>query len=322
MPRALALQRSIARHCPEAVFGFFCIDDAAADLLHSLDLDRSWIVTGSDFETDSLRALRATVKLNEYCWACKPVALRYALVADRMLDWAVWLDADMLAFGDLDSALAAKPNSHVALTPHDFSSEFAHLEPVVGRFNAGYVAFRNTNEGRQALDWWFERCMESCPATPTEGRYADQKYLDGIATRFDYVAQLSADHVNAAPWNAFRKPMSERAGQVLIDRAPLLLFHFQGLKIIRHWLFDLYASANVRLSKDVRKYIYAPYVTALSQAMADVSRTAGNDCGIDREFVRGWSVIDALKRLSWSKNMTFHWPSASGFFAKPSVQIR
>ena len=118
VPRALTLQRSIAAHTPNANFAFFCIDDAAVTLLRDLAPSKAWIVAPSEFETARLLAVKPRLKLNEYCWTCKPFTLSHALDRDAGVDWAVWLDADMFTFGDLDSPLRAVPDANVAMTPH------------------------------------------------------------------------------------------------------------------------------------------------------------------------------------------------------------
>ena len=95
----------------------------------------------------------------------------------------------MLAFGDIGSELALHSSASVVLTPHRFSlPEFLAYEPSVGRFNAGFVAFNNVRDGREALNWWMNRCLEGCPARPDGDRYADQKYLNAIPKMFRDVA--------------------------------------------------------------------------------------------------------------------------------------
>lgn len=303
IPRAVTLQKSIRRHCPGAQFLYYCVDDATAAELQALALENARIVAPAAYETDELRRLKATLKVNEYCWTCKPVVLRHALQTDAPPDWAVWLDADMLVFGDLDAALVGVGDANIALTPHDFSlPEFKQHEPVVGKFNAGFVAFRNSVEGRAALDWWLARCLEGCPAVPADGRYADQKYLDEIPLRFSGASALHAG-VNAAPWNIFGKVLESRDGRVFIAGQPLLLYHFQGLRVIRHWMFDLYAALRA-LPAPVRRYIYDPYTAALAAEMRAVARQTRNGrVGVDNYVASFGGVLQAARHLLMSRNI-------------------
>ena len=311
-PRALALQQSIAWRSPDAVFAFYCVDDATADLLGKYSSARVLVVPPAAYESERLRAAKASLNINEYRWTCKPAVLLHALEAVPALQWAVWLDSDMLAFGDLDDELRKYPDASAVLTPHRFSlPEFAAYEPVVGRFNAGYVAFHNTAEGLAALRWWMDRCLEGCPAVPMDGRYGDQKYLDEMPRLFANVVASASAGLNCAPWNLFEKRI-ERVGKgVLVEGTPLLLYHFQGLKIIRDWAFDLYG-ARRRLPAAARKIIYAPYLGALASQIHAVATDSREPwAGIDRDFIGYRGLLRAAKRLLWSTNLVVRFAPAS-----------
>jgi hypothetical protein len=304
VPRALALQQSLAKYSPDALFAFYCVDDATAALLQKHASAKVRVVRLDECESDQLRVAKRNRTINEYRWTCKPAVLLHALASSPDLDWAVWLDADMLAFGDLTSELRRYPNASVILTPHRFSlPEFAIYEPTVGRFNAGYVAFRNSDDGSAALNWWMARCLEGCPAVPTDGRYGDQKYLNALPRDFAAVAASESQGLNCAPWNIFAKKVGVLNGSVTVDKSPLLLYHFQGLKIIRDWAFELYA-ARLRLPKAVREIIYAPYLAVLGPQIRDLAGELKEPlAGIDREFMGYRGLFKAAKRLRWSRNL-------------------
>jgi hypothetical protein len=303
--RALALQSSLARTAPKSLFAFFCIDLSSAIFLRSLELKNVLVVAPDEFETPQLRAIKRKATLSEYCWTCKPVALLHAFATVPGLDWAIWVDSDMFAFSNPDKALDAYPEADVVLTPHRFSlPEMRTFEPVVGRFNAGYAAFRNTKRGHIALNWWRDRCFESCPAVPTDNKYADQKYLEGVVGLFDSVAQSNMAGLNCAPWNVFGLPVERNDAGVSVSKAPLLLYHFQGLKVIRCWLFDLYASSQFMLPKTTISLIYEPYLSALRYQMSLMSERGNDDfAGINGEFAGANGLVLAMKQLTWSKNM-------------------
>jgi hypothetical protein len=304
VPRALALQQSIAKYSSDAVFAFYCIDGATAALLKRHASDSVRVVRAEEYESERLRHAKGRLKLNEYCWTCKPAVLLHAVESVAGLDWAVWLDSDMLAFADLNAEFMRYPDASVILTPHRFSlPEFAAYEPTVGRFNAGYVAFRNTEDGLAALNWWMDRCFEGCPAEPTDGRYADQKYLDALGRNFAGVVMSESPGLNCAPWNIFAKKVEASNGRVTIEGAPLVLYHFQGLKVIRDWAFDLYG-ARRRLPKSVRECIYVPYLKALALQIRHVAREFKEpSAGIDRDFIGLRGLFMAARRLRWSSNL-------------------
>jgi hypothetical protein len=304
VPRALALQDSIARHAPDALFAFFCIDDATAALLRSLDLKNARVLAPDEFETPALRVLKPALSESELCWTCKSVALQHAFAVMPELDWAVWVDADMFAFSNPDNALAAYAKSDVLLTPHRFAwPEIAAYEPVVGRFNAGYIAFRNTDGGHAILNWWRERCFESCSGQPGDDKYADQKYLECMPGLFPNVAESTSPGLNSAPWNIVGQVVERNEGRVLVSNSPLLLYHFQGFRVIRPWAFDFYAS-KAALPKIVKDEIYRPYVKALIAQMQSVARkTATPSFGVDGGFSGVGGLYNLALTLARSPNV-------------------
>ncbi len=307
VPRALTLQRSIHRRSPNSQFAFFCADDGTAKLLRLLRPKNSLILAPDAFETPALREIKPSLTQGEYCWTCKSIALLHMLQSDAHLNWAVWVDCDMCAFGDPNLALEAYSDANVLLTPHHFSYEaVAALEPTVGRYNAGYVAVRNTDVGRAALNWWFDRCRESCSATPGDGIFADQKYLEHMPKMFPDVVDSSLAGLNCAPWNVIGQPISVREDDdegLLVANSPLLIYHFQGLRVMRHWAFDLYPSKEVALPGILRERVYRPYVSALIEQMRGVSSLERNQSfGVDRDFLglKGWYI--GAKQFAWSRN--------------------
>lgn len=263
LPRALALHESLIRHSTTASLAFFCVDDRAAELLSRMSLDRAHIVPHAQFATPVLDGLRAARSRAEYCWTCKPFALLHA--AHRVPDaaWIIYVDTDMMFYGDPDVALPK--DRHYLITPHNFHSAFLKYGATAGQHNAGYFGMRNSEFGRSVAEWWAERCIESCSRAVSETMYGDQKYLDRMRSLFPFGMSSLHPGLNAAPWNVERFTLDEMGGQVMLDGQPLLLYHFQSLKILNDRLVDLYAG-NRTVGQRVRRLIYTPYLHALKRA--------------------------------------------------------
>lgn len=293
--RVLCLYRSLQPWLGNKCFGFFCMDDDAAALLEALRLPHSIVVRHAEFATPALKKVRPTRKMNEYCWTCKPAALQYALATWPELDWGVYLDGDMMAFGDPDLALA-RLQAQVLITPHRFAVEqFRIQEPETGTHNGGFAAFRNTPEGRAALDWWMERCVELCPAVRTRGVYADQTYLDHMLSKFPGVVASSHKGLNVAPWNVDGFHIAVRDGQVYCDEDPLLIYHFQGMRQYGLRFYDMYAGPH-RLPEDAVRHIYRPHLKALVAAMREVRRLRPDYAGGVQPFLTAPKTIYHLFR--------------------------
>lgn len=271
LPRALALFQSVRRYNQTAGFSFFCVDDESAACLRSLDLVGCKIYQESDYADDTLRTLRNKRTISEYCWTTKPYAICHLLESERAADWVAYLDSDMLAFNDLDEAIIQAANGDFLLAPHRFSESFQVFSSSAGLYNAGYVAFRASTLGRAAAARWRDLCIESCPAIPTADSYADQRHLERLRTEFPTGGESCHVGLNAAPWNIARYRVTNSNGAVLLNESPLLLYHFQALKILCSRWVELY-DGEVKLCSEVCENIYVPYLNALANAYAELAR--------------------------------------------------
>ena len=177
------------------------------------------------------------------------------------------MDVDIYVFSDpgiIISKLAR--NKSASLTPHRFSKSFQAYEPTAGRFNAGYVAFRNNMSGKKTLQHWCDLCIEWCHDYVEGIRYGDQKYLEDLANNYDSVDICIHKGANAAPWNIAGRTISVRDQVICIDDDPLLFYHFQGFKVYGPRLCSLYASPELIVKDTLLDLIYKPYVKALYES--------------------------------------------------------
>ena len=300
LSRALALHESLLRASPSARLAFFCVDDKASELLSRMALERALIVPHAAFASGALAAARATRSRAEYCWTCKPFALLHLAAAVPDAEWAIYVDTDMLFYGDPDSALP--PQAHYLITPHNFHPAFGQYAASAGLHNAGYFGMRNSEQGRSAARWWAERCIESCSVTSTELIYADQKYLDRLPALFPDGGSSDHPGLNAAPWNIERYRLTSSGGAPLVDGKPLLLYHFQALRILSNSLVDLYAG-NRRLSAEARALIYRPYLDALRRACERLQCELAGDAPAP---VRALRTTKDWLRLAYGMTRGYH----------------
>jgi hypothetical protein len=275
LSRALAMHESLLRASRTARLAFFCVDERASELLARMSLERALIVPHAEFDTGPLEQARATRSRAEYCWTCKPFALLHLAAAAPEAEWAIYVDTDMLFYGDPDSALP-DAQAHYVITAHNFHPAFEMYTATAGGHNAGYFAMRNGEQGRAVVRWWADRCIESCSVTSTELIYADQKYLDRMASLFPFGGSSGHPGLNVAPWNIERYRLTSEGGAPMVDGRPLLLYHFQALRILSNSLVDLYAG-NRRISPRARELIYRPYLDALRRACARLQKDLADD---------------------------------------------
>ena len=272
LARALVLYESVVSNNDSAVFVFCCIDDISVELLKKLALPRSIILSFECYASLELTAVRPLRAYGEFCWTCKPVAQKFLMNRYPEFDWIVYLDADMMCFGDPDLGLPGNAYDYV-LTPHRFHIHQKGYEKSVGIYNGGYVAARNSRQGQQVIDFWERKCLENCSAVPSEYVYGDQKYLNYFAQEVDGCFISENKGLNAAPWNILNYNVSHLLGDVYLDSTRLLIYHFQGFKVYSNGRASLYTGDWV-VPRHIATYIYGPYVDALHKAYCGLGKLA------------------------------------------------
>lgn len=264
--RALALYESMNKYLKHNILIILCLDDEALQLLRKLDLSNCRVLQAESFETPLLLKLKTERPTAEYCWTCKPFILDFIFSEYKNVGWAIYLDSDTLVFGDPDQGLPEDPESHVLLTPHRPTTNYflEHIKSA-GTYNAGYIAFRNSMQGKDVLLWWLEKCMEACPMVPQEGIYGDQYYLNYMPELFKGIMISPNKGLNAAPWNINGQVVTKVGDRIFIGDDELLTYHMQGVEIITNRIIDFY-KGNYIVHETIKQYIYIPYAFYLLKA--------------------------------------------------------
>ena len=273
LPRALALFASLDRHEGPWTAHILALNDEAAEALKAQGRDNLRVTRLADFEAahPELAAAKAERSRIEYYFTMGPAYILSVLEAAQAPEAVTYVDADLYFFGSPQPLYDELAGASVGLVPHGFSPRNqASLE--AGRFNVGWIYFKNDASGLACLRWWKDRCIEWCFDRVEADRYADQKYLDGFPELFEGVKIVSQRGANAAPWNVDGMRFSEKAGQLRVDESPLLFYHFHGLKQLRPWLFDLNIGAyGARCWGLLRRRVYLPYLAELEGLQAGLS---------------------------------------------------
>jgi hypothetical protein len=188
----------------------------------------------------------------------------FVLKGEPAAEWVTYLDGDLFFFESPDAIYQELREDAVAIIPHRYGARISRLLKF-GTYNVGWVGARNDPDGISVISWWRERCIEWCHDYVDGDRFADQGYLDSFSSRFPRVRVIENIGANLAPWNIGNYQIDFRDDRVMIDTtAPLIFFHFQGLK--RDFgclIFNNHRVYRAPFSSDVRQHIYKPYVDEL-----------------------------------------------------------
>jgi len=291
LTRGLALYRSLARHCQRPfTLWILCFDATTYETLDRLSLPGVRLISLDQFEAadPSLRKAKAERSAVEYFWTCTPSLPLYILSHYPKIDLITYLDADLCFYSDPMPVYSEMGDGSILIVEHRYAPEHAHLAATSGIYNVELLAFRRDDRGLTCLRWWRARCLEWCYKRIEDGKFGDQKYLDDWPQRFAGVVALKNVGAGLAPWNAAQYNVRWQDGRINVDGAPLIFYHFHGLKkIARNAIRP--AGHAYRLSSSLIEHLYFPYMDAL--------REAERDAGVGASLVRGEYDSGGLRLL-------------------------
>lgn len=303
LAQGLALWRSLARHDARAVLWVLALDDRAAEVLRGLGDARLRVIPLADVlaADPELAAAQRERPRNEFIFTLTPCLVRHIWRAHPEAERIGYLDADLYFFADPAPIWDGLGTGSVLVVAHRFPA-WHDDAALYGRFNVGVLLFRADDNGRACIEWWRARCLESCAMTADGVHYGDQKYLDEWPRLFAGVVELTHPGVNLAPWNWARFRFDLTDGNVRVDGAALVLFHFaQFRRISSNWVDSGQLEYGI-MPLRLRSRIYGEYWHALLGAEREI-REVRPDYAIP---CRGWKAslgpwhLAAL-RLFWGQ---------------------
>lgn len=275
----IALYNSIKENSKSFKIFVLCMDEDTFRILEAAKLENLILNRHSEIEDIHLLNLKSIRKTEEYCWTLKPVYLMYVLKHND-IDRLTYLDADLFFYDDPERIFVASDNCSVLLSEHDSNFDIKYVEDYVGRFNAGIISFKNNFRGRECLSWWKKQCIKWCYNTTETGQFGDQKYLEQIHERFNEVQPINVTGVNIAPWNDQKYIIYKKDGNLYINNARLILYHYCGFRVVdKNSCIFMYGNKCIPL-------IHHPYMKAIKKAIHLVE-------SIDKEFdIRSFEKID------------------------------
>lgn len=265
--KVLALYESLAKECSRFNLWICCLDDLTYSLFKKFNLQHVHLLKVEEIEDDRLREVKTYRKQNEYCWTLKAPLVEYILT-HYDLEQLCYCDGDLYFFSDPAPLFTEWGDASIFLCPQ---RDLEWVEEKYGKYQAGFIGFRNDEEGLRGLRWWKERCLDWCFAFESHGRYGDQKYLDPLPHSLQKVKISEHLGVNAAPWNCVYHDdyeISMKKNEVFIEDHPLIFFHFACLTIYNRETYDLWSLGSLTIDKTIINLIYIPYLDRLRSLMS------------------------------------------------------
>ena len=272
--KGLAMWRSLERAQRLAVLHVLCLNEACWDIMATLRLSNVHLYRLSDLEANdpALRHARGNRSLVEYYFTLTPSLPRWLFGRLHDIPRLTYLDADLFFFSSPQPLLQELDSASIGVTEHRFAPTAMDRQRY-GRFNVGWLTFRNDLAGRRCLDEWREQCLEWCHDRVEPGRFAEQKYLDDWPSGQRNVRIVQHRGANVAPWNLAGLEVSATDEGVFVDGQPLVFFHahcFEPASPGRARVLGL-DDYQVEVTDVLVTRIFDPYEAALSRATEEMA---------------------------------------------------
>ncbi|MBI5922468.1 MAG: hypothetical protein HY847_12610 [Betaproteobacteria bacterium] len=267
--KGVAMLKSLAIYCPGAKVFVLCMDEQTQAILKRLALDFVTCIPLCDIEDDALLAAKKDRGVAEYCWTLSPCLPWHVLQRNSEIDFITYLDADLLFFSPVQPLYDEIGGASIAIIEHRFTPRLKDRE-VNGRFCVEWVSFRRDEEGMACLLRWREQCIEWCYYRLEEGRMGDQKYLDEWPLRYAHCHILQHPGAGIAPWNYAQYQFDcDLNGNVIVENAPLIFYHFHQFQLLNNGSFDRLSNFYASEQKEPDR-IYQIYEKILIQILREI----------------------------------------------------
>ena len=273
--KGLAMWRSLKHHCPDATLHILCLNDSCLEILQTCGLQDVELYRLADVERahPALLSARNNRSLIEYYFSTTPCLPLHVLDVHADIERLTYVDADLLFFADPQPVFDEVGDRSIGIIEHRFPPHLADLNKY-GRFNVGWITFRNDHAARSCLETWRDQCLEWCYDRVEEGRFAEQRYLDAWPATVPPLTIVRHKGANVAPWNLGSVQLSFDGRGLTLDGEPLLFFHAHGFQIAspgqpRVSNLERY---GVPESSIIEQALLTPYEAAVTAALADIAR--------------------------------------------------
>lgn len=266
LTRALTLIKSIRANGDNSQIWVLCLDSETFEYLNRVKIAGLHAITLGELEAYEPRLLdvKSSRSRVEYIFTVGPTFHQCIMLtqADKS-ELVVYLDADLYFFADPSIVVREMGSYSVGIIEHRYKKRLRSKLDRYGRFNVGWVGFRNDELGRKVLHWWAERCLDWCFDTPqSDGRYADQGYLNWFPD-FEGVKILNSAGFNLAPWNTGSHHLTYDSTNVQADGLPLVFFHFHGIQETKNYYITSQLIYKNFATKELLNSVYKPYLEEL-----------------------------------------------------------
>ncbi len=172
------------------------------------------------------------------------------------VDSVIYIDPDIQIFAPFDDLQKELLTNDIIITPHfttplnddKWQAEEDFLN--AGLYNLGFIAIKNSLEGRDMIKWWADRLRNKAYIDYKRGLFTDQIWINFVPLFFQKVKVFTNVGYNVAYWNLHERTISKRNGAYYINETyPLIFYHFASFNAFKP---DIISSGQKRYTFDER----------------------------------------------------------------------
>lgn len=276
--QAIACFLSLYKNMDNFKVYILCVDEKCYEFLKEINLDKIVLVTIAELNREDLLAIKASRKLNQYCWTLKPGFIKHIFTLDDSINRVTYIDSDLFFYQNPNVIFENQPDASVLLSSGEiflpmYSKEFNQtMQTLTGNFNSGFISFKKDINGLQCVNWWDKMCVDSCTSNPEDNKFGDQKYLDDMPFLFNNVYEITTQGINIGHWNYLKYKFTVSNDNVMVNNNKLIFYHFSGFRIISKYdIRQVHEEDRVNIP-----FIYQIYKRALGKIIDDVEKINPN----------------------------------------------
>jgi hypothetical protein len=220
--------------------------------------------------------------LGEFFFLITPFLINFLLKYQK-INHVIYVDADLIFFSDVTKIKSLFKKNDILASYHDPDDN----KITTGKYNVGFLVFRNNIKVLNLLRIWMKQCMIS---TTIDNNYSniicgDQKYLESWEKNKQFrFSGIKIKNFNIGAWNITKKNFSKKNGTLMCDNSKLCCIHANFIKFnlkksffissrsnnssriiynyeIKNIFIEVYRAYRIKLLNDYKKYFSISYLT-------------------------------------------------------------
>lgn len=257
LSKFLTCMDSVFENEKDVKFFCLCLDDYTFNYLETLKNDHLILISLKEIENCflELKYAKKNREKVEYYFTLSPFLPLY-IIEKFSVDIINYIDSDLFFFDTPKSIVNLLGDNSIIIIEHGIKTK------RFGKFNVGWLTFKNDDISKNCLKRWGKECVNWCYDYVEGEKYADQKYLDKWPSDYKKVKVLSPNF-NVAPWNFDNKKANIKEKKIFISEYKIIFFHFHGLHLFKYFFSSGFSIYNKRVGKLPINYLYKPYISRL-----------------------------------------------------------